>query len=226
VRLGYWWDSGILSSERPGRFRPPLWRLLKRFPADVFRMQSMLLAEWRGSFRGPSEWLWYLSDGGHFENTGVYELIRRRVQFVIVSDAGADPQYCWDDLGLLTQQIREDFAAEFKWIEPAKADPPDWIKAWIKPKSLTVPNGIKRKCESHACLGRITYADSKEVTWILLLKPSLNGDFTQDIQNYGRNEKAFPQQPTYDQIYDDVQWESYRALGEQLSDRVFQSPGA
>ena len=33
----------------------------------------------------------YLTDGGHIENLGIYELLRRRCQLVIAVDAEADP---------------------------------------------------------------------------------------------------------------------------------------
>ena len=117
VRLGYWWDSGIRNEERPGRYPQSLWRRLKRLPVTLFRAQSMLLAEWRARFHGPSRWFWYLSDGGHFEVTGLYEMLRRRLQFMIVSDAGEDPNYQWNDVSLLTQQVREDFGAEIVWVD-------------------------------------------------------------------------------------------------------------
>src|SRR6202007_463182 len=107
--------------ERPGRYPPNLWRRLKRLPSKLLTMQSMLLAEWIASFRGPSEWFWNLSDGGHFEVTGVYELLRRRVPFIILTDAGQDREYRWDDVAMLIQEAREDFGAEISWLTPNRA---------------------------------------------------------------------------------------------------------
>ena len=34
----------------------------------------------------------HLSDGGHFENVGLYELVRRHCRYIVVSDCGADPR--------------------------------------------------------------------------------------------------------------------------------------
>jgi hypothetical protein len=239
VRLGYWWDSGILDSERPGRYPPPLWRRIKRFPNKLFGAQSMLLSEWRARFRGPSQWFWYLSDGGHFEVTGLYELLRRRVPFMIVTDAGEDPEYRWGDVSLLTQQAREDFGAEIEWLDPKSADDgkrlaqwaafpgvPSWIQNWIDPAKIGVLNDIHREGDFHAALGRVTYdgqpyvAGTSKVSWILLLKPSLTSGLTQDILNYAATNGKFPQDPTFDQVFDDIQWESYRALGQQIAKQV------
>jgi len=59
-------------------------------------------------------------------------------------------------------------------------------------------------------------------SWILLLKPSLSKELTEDIVNYGKEHPDFPQQSTFDQVFDDIQWESYRALGEQIGCKVIQ----
>jgi hypothetical protein len=45
--------------------------------------------EWFGTYRLESRYL-NLSDGGHFDNIGVYELLRRRCKYIIVGDAEAD----------------------------------------------------------------------------------------------------------------------------------------
>ena len=275
IRLGYWWDSGILPQERPGRYPPNLWRRIKRYPSKLLTMQSMLLAEWIASFRGPSEWFWNLSDGGHFEVTGVYELLRRRVPFIVLSDAAEDPNYSWGEVALLVQEAREDFCAEIKWIDFKKArkaekkrraaltdqqrqqedtaeaaknkkdriasrwdrvfdalpkdlkalneDKYKWIQNWIQPDSLgTLEEIIDRDSPYHAALASVTYDGKTTDSWILLLKPSLSKELSEDIINYGRDHKDFPQQSTFDQVFDDIQWESYRALGEQIGRRVIQ----
>ncbi|MFY9854100.1 MAG: hypothetical protein WAK26_09520, partial [Terracidiphilus sp.] len=54
----------------------------------------------------------YLSDGGHFENLGVYELVKRRCKFIVACDAGADPDYSFDDLGNAIRKCREDVGVE------------------------------------------------------------------------------------------------------------------
>ena len=47
----------------------------------------------------------YLSDGGHFENLGLYEMIRRRCHVIVLSDAGADPTCTLEDLGNAIRKI-------------------------------------------------------------------------------------------------------------------------
>src|SRR5207244_4535223 len=48
----------------------------------------------------------YLSDGGHFENLGLYEMVLRRCHYIVVIDAGEDPQCSFADLGEAVRKIR------------------------------------------------------------------------------------------------------------------------
>lgn len=117
VRLGYWWDSGIApgkSGTRPQH--PNFLELASRVIAAVLPVQSCLMNEFFARFHGPARRHWYLSDGGHFENTACYELIRRRVPFIICSDAGQDPRYEFADFANLVRKARIDFGAEIQIV--------------------------------------------------------------------------------------------------------------
>ena len=119
VRLGYWWDTHIRAGQRPGRYPPGIWRRLIQAPSIIFRTQRMLLDEWRAYYGGPSQRFWYLSDGGHFEGTGLYELIRRRLPFMIAIDALQDAKYQFQDLSTLIRLAETDFGAHCRWLDPA-----------------------------------------------------------------------------------------------------------
>ena len=54
----------------------------------------------------------YLSDGGHFENLGLYEMIRRRCRWIVVVDAGQDEDCQFFDLGNAIRKARIDLGAE------------------------------------------------------------------------------------------------------------------
>ncbi|WP_166299287.1 hypothetical protein [Bradyrhizobium sp. 2S1] len=62
----------------------------------------------------------YLSDGGHFENLGAYEMIRRRCKFILISDAACDPDFGYEDLGNLVRRVSIDFGERIKFRPPLK----------------------------------------------------------------------------------------------------------
>jgi len=141
----------------------------------------------------------HLSDGGHFENLALYELVRRHCRYIIVSDCGADPQVAFDDFGNAVRRIREDFGVE--------------IEIDLSPLR---PNAA-RLSKQHVAVGTITYdprGDRKDTAILLYLKPTLTGDEPCDITQYRTRNGDFPHESTGDQFYDEAQWESYRRLGE------------
>lgn len=149
----------------------------------------------------------YLSDGGHFDNLGVYELVRRRCYFIVVCDAGADPAYEFGDLGELIRKVRSDFG----------------IRIEIDVSSLRPQAGMAGS-SWHCALGKIHYADVDTRTGVgtlLYLKPSLTGDEPPDVRTYADQHPSFPHQTTVDQFFSESQFESYRALGMHLAQRVF-----
>jgi hypothetical protein len=119
VRLGYWWDSGIPAGSCPATKRPNFLELGSRILSRVLPVQTYLLNEFFARFHGPARRHWYLSDGGHFENTACYELVRRRIPFIICSDAGQDPRYEFADLANLVRKGRTDFGAEIQIVRRA-----------------------------------------------------------------------------------------------------------
>src|SRR5262249_8049069 len=57
----------------------------------------------------------YLSDGGHFENLALYEMVRRRCRFIVVSDAGCDPDFKFEDLGNAVRKIQIDLGVPIRF---------------------------------------------------------------------------------------------------------------
>ena len=209
VRLGWWWQAG--QNDRKAIF--PLWR-----------NQAYLLRELRASFMGKDGAHWYLSDGGHFENTAVFELLRRRLDVVVCCDCGADPDYEFEDLANLMRLARIDFAADFTPVSPAQTPLLSARAADIAPyfamnaADLAASAGNDNKC---ALLYRVTYKNSAQETLLIVLKPRLIKDAPLDIVQYHSGHPDFPQQSTIDQFFDEAQWESYRKLGALIGAKIF-----
>jgi hypothetical protein len=186
-------------------------------------MQELLFSEWRGRFQGPSQQLWYLSDGGHFDVSGLYELVRRGVEFIIATDAAQDSVYNFEAVADLGRIIRQDFGAEIEWVNPVDVDRtqvPRQVSEWIQWENLGTLESIRRKGEHHAALARITYGIDRKPSWLLLLKASLTGDESRDILEYADENPAFPQDATSDQVFNDPQWESYRGIGRHIVQKL------
>ena len=244
IRLGYWWDSGIAAGDRPGRYPSTLLQRLKNLPSALVCAQSILIDELRARFRGPSRRFWYLSDGGHFEVSGTYELIRRRLALIIAVDSDEDPNYLFNNGARIDRIIERDFGAKLTMIDPRTARTaglagwdaiqeavgpraiPPLLVDWLNPDLLCAREEIGRDGPRSACLACLTYSDDvKAASWLVILKPALTGSLPLGIQNYAASHPDFPNQTTTDQFFDDPQWEAYRGLGEQLGSKVFRNQG-
>ena len=141
----------------------------------------------------------YLSDGGHFENLGIYELVRRRCRLIVVVDASADGTLSFDDLGNAIRKCGTDLHVE--------------IDIGVGEIELQRESQFSK---SHCVKGRIRYDKTdrhgKEGT-LLYIKPSLLGTESADLLNYRKTNGTFPHQSTADQWFDETQFESYRSLG-------------
>lgn len=219
VRTGYWWDSGLGDRDRVGfRKRTFLRRFLNLVPR-VLRSQCLLLSEWVGRFSGPWVRYWNLSDGGFFDNTGAYELVRRRVPRLIVCDASADPQHQFESFAEFVRKVRIDFGAEVAPLTTVELDA-------LVPKSirdrLGTPDDLrleKGRSSVHGSLSWVHYqGGSKSI--LLYLKASMTGDEPADVMQYRAVNDEFPHQGTSDQIFDEAQWESYRKLGQHVATGV------
>ena len=223
VRLGYWWDSGIDPAARSGRTMPTWSGRAHLFLAGLLPVQMHLLDEFLARFPGPNSRRWYLSDGGHFENTACYELIRRRVPVIVLCDDGADPDYQFGDLANLIRKARIDFQTEISLLsgEDLTDDPAGRFFGPLPDLRRDPAGGFAQK---HAALARITYPDGSRGV-LVVLKPTLTGEEPLDLLEYRAGHDKFPQEPTSDQFFDEAQWESYRKLGEVVGARFCEALG-
>jgi len=253
VRLGYWWNSGVNPRDREARTKPSPSAWVGATFARLFTAQSYLIDEFLARFHGPARRDWYLSDGGHFENTAAYELIRRRLDFIIVSDAGRDATSTFVDVANLVRKARIDFNAEIEFLrresatDPAQTRPqypvpplnkvvhPELLLVIGEPEDFVPVPGArdpdakepaKPFGSAHALLARVHYLDTDKFSWMLFLKPGLTGDEPEDVLEYQTSQPDFPQESTADQFFNEAQWESYRKLGEHIGNLVFAQPKA
>jgi hypothetical protein len=202
VRLGWWLGNPAIEN-------------IKIYGGEGPRVAiAALLNEMFGQTTDDGNYV-YLSDGGHFENLGIYEMVRRRCRFIVVSDAGCDKEFQFEDLGNAVRKI--------------------WIDLGIR-ISFTGLNVLRDRAREDIvyeaglppffAVGTIDYpaADggaSKPGT-ILYIKPCFHRNRIENVgvRNYAALNADFPHEGTGDQFFSESQFESYRALGFEMTDSV------
>ena len=152
VRLGYWWDSGTPAPAGPLDIGKKQWSPWVTFEAWL-PVQSALLAEMLARTRGTAGQLWNLSDGGHFENMGGYELIRRRLPVIVIVDAEADPDYEFQGLSDLVRKARLDFNAEIKFLSLSQ------LQGRLDARTPVLPESVRRYFGDLGSLRRGRWSD-------------------------------------------------------------------
>ncbi len=192
VRLGAW-------VENPAREHRAIYRM--RFFRRLLRFWPWyLVKELLGVVDSDSR-LVNLSDGGHIENLGVYELLRRGCKLVVASDAGADPDRGFSDLGIALRLARIDLGVQVEF-------PPGAL-------DMLVPDG-KGISRAHVARGRIRYPlgdGTEEIGTFVYVKPGVVSKDPRDVHAYRVLNPDFPHESTVDQFFSEAQFESYRELG-------------
>jgi hypothetical protein len=183
VRLGRWCPNPRKSTWK--RSSPPI---------GLFS----LLAELFGLTNADANYV-YLSDGGHFENLGIYELVRRRCRLIVAVDVASDKKLAFEDLGNAIRKCATDLHVSIE----------------LDVSRMELVNGSDL-CGASCAAGRIHYShvDEDGIDGTLLyIKPAIVGDENADVINYRKAHPDYPHQSTADQWFDEAQFESYRALG-------------
>ena len=199
VRLGWWLGNPTQSAaERSG---PPF--------GLPYTMMELF-----GSTDATNNYV-NLSDGGHFDNMGLYELVRRRCKYIIVCDAEQDDMLSFGGLSTAIRMCRTDFGVEITL---------EFDDIERKPEN-------KHECFSkrHWATGIITYPPAvaggqRPVGKLIYIKSSLTGNEPVDVLGYHKSVPIFPHESTADQWFDESQFESYRRLGLHIADTVFHHP--
>jgi len=180
-----------------------------------------------------------VSDGGHFENLGLYELIRRRPKLVILCDGACDPKFGFGDLNSLRRRIAADFEARIKFEEGH--EPGKLIPRRLKE---VAPDGAgyavdADMAEQGFLLGRIEYAltpeerkkkadgdDYHQDTGVLVyIKTTMVDSVSFGVKAYKGAHHDFPDETTADQFFDEEQFDAYRELGNHLASEMLKETG-
>lgn len=192
IRMGYWLPN-------PRILRNLSWltrRSLQRGPGPKY-----LLKESLGHLDTKGRYI-NVSDGGHIENLGLFELLRRRCKLIIAVDGERDPDMQFGSLVKLLLYARIDLGIEIDIdLEPLRKNEQGFSS-------------------THWVLGTIRYADG-ETGSLLYIKASLTGDEYEYIRNYHSENSLFPHESTAEQFFTEARFEAYRGLGFHIGDQLF-----
>ena len=195
VRLGWWLGNPGPTGETTYKLRAPKFSV------------APVIDEALGLTDDTNKYV-YLTDGGHFENLAIYEMVLRRCHIIVACDGAQDPDYKFADLGNAVRKIRIDLGIPIEFFSmPIRASWPTsnqkgmyWAIAKIR----------------YSCIDGPKAADG----FLLYIKPAVYGTEPSDVLEYKRSFPAFPHQTTADQFFDEPQFESYRVLGSHIVDKL------
>jgi hypothetical protein len=204
VRFGWW----LGNPGRAGDNGLPFWRTYDR---DSPRLSMIPIFQEALGLTDDEAGYVYLSDGGHFENFGLYEMVLRRCRLVVIGDASSDEDYTFQSLGLSIRQIRIDLGVPIKFDK------------------FHITGRSKDGKGTYCAIGKILYSCvdgcSEEMDGtLILIKATLVGDEPRDVLNYASEHTTFPQEFIGDQWFSESQFESYRALGSHIVDALCKEP--
>lgn len=201
VRLGAWLANTNLREPTPEARAGVIDRLRQSGPRPAV---ATLLNDLLGRSDDSSDFV-YLSDGGHFDNLGLYEMLRRRCAQILVVDAGRDQDYAYGDLGHTLQRALIDQGVSVKFVQGIK-----------------VGNGALKPTGAYADIiyAPSTPAGSATGGRLIYLKPWLPDTAPTELQAFKAMKGSFPHETTTDQFFTESDFESYRMLGSWLADTL------
>ncbi|MEM9494344.1 MAG: hypothetical protein AAGC55_34680, partial [Myxococcota bacterium] len=171
-----------------------------------------------------------LSDGGHFENLGLYELVRRRCGVIVVCDGGSDAQSSYSDFLIAVQRIEQDFDATIRFDVQVNdgstfnlSRPEDLIAT---PRKNMYPRGAEYADKGYF-VASIDYGERGGDPWpqkgiLIYLKTTMisSPNLSMKARGYKGANPSFPDESTADQFFDEEQFEAYRELGYRIADQM------
>jgi hypothetical protein len=221
IRLGYWMSNPAPS---PRQSHWPV--ALKKIKDLLIKPNLIYPGMWetfdRMNLHEKADYL-LVSDGGHFENLGLYELVRRRLKLIVVCDGAADPKFTFSDLANAIEKVRSDFGV----IIDVRTDDLEVLKTGRNTAVKERP-GVKTLAERGYLTASIIYpADGgpnpepcggkSECGLLIYLTTTFFPGLSADLGSYREKHPQFPDEPTSDQFFDEKQFEAYRELGYQTA---------
>ncbi len=207
VRLGVWLPNPLWRDRWEATMAPATGGRLRRMLHGIAKFvrtrprPRYLVKEMMGFNTLGSKFL-YVTDGGHYENLGLVELLRRECTLIYCFDASGDHEDTFYTLGEAISLAREELQVEIT-IDPDTMKPPC-------PHAFTPTDVV---------VGRIVYANQRPGI-LVFAKAAVTRDAPWDVRAFRQKDPRFPNHSTADQFFNEQKFEAYRALGAHTASRA------
>ncbi|MEM1401480.1 MAG: hypothetical protein AAGF58_16445, partial [Pseudomonadota bacterium] len=240
LRLGYWlrWDDRFGWFEKLNPFGNHI------SPGLLVALGRLFSARWlTDEITGFRE----ITDGGHFENLGLYELVRRRCGLIVVCDGGQDPSASYASFTAAQRRIEEDFGARIEFDVEIDQHPSNAKKTDMRlsgpqdivmrtPETASFPKDVEFAPRGYF-LATIQYSQSRdrdpkapgcrqqaamgpEKGLLIYLKSTMLDSLKATTKGYRGANEEFPFDPTSNQFFSSVQFEAYRDVGWAMTEQM------
>jgi hypothetical protein len=192
VRLGVWLPNPVVVKARMDGGRP------QRSPRP-----GRLFYEIFGRHPLRSRFL-YATDGGHVENLGLVELLRRNCTTIVAFDASGNAQDRLSTLGEAIAQARSELCIDIQLHSPTE------LTVWDKDTRLNTTDHIT---------GTIHFPNRRKPGLLVFGKAVVTADAPWDVQAYLAKDPEFPTHGTVDQLYTGETFDAYQSLGKFVGNR-------
>jgi hypothetical protein len=224
VRLGAWLPNPAFlaqmkeARDAEGKVRD--WTLpgLPRIRGASFLLREVL------SRHSINERLLLVSDGGHYENLGLVEALRRRCTTIYLADGGGDRPPTAQGLVEAIDLAYSELGVVIELDEPLASEPGSAPPLQPAAPFTTLNAGLSR---TPVMTGKITYPaasglpEGQRVGRLFVARSTLWPEMPYSLLSYAVRHPEFPRDSTGDQWFDDGQFSAYlnlgRAMGKELA---------
>jgi hypothetical protein len=208
------WAHVLTLRESSTEGRQNLSLVLARLQAAVcWRvMQPTLGLLWAEAFGHTSyraTWV-NVTDGGHYDNLGLVEALRREAANIVVLDASGDSPHTWFTLGGAMALARSDAEVDITLDPSEMADNEHGVDPSLRPGQVLRPwaSGTFARPNGHAADGNQTVNGT---LWVCKLGWWDGAPW--DVRAYAEGHQTYPCDPTMQQLYDGAEFDAYHELG-------------
>jgi hypothetical protein len=190
------------------------------------------------------------TDGGHYDNLGLVELLRRRCKLIYCIDASGASQPLADALAGAITLAREELGVEISFTDEVyDLVPGGWdqlkpaasftdlnarlSKNQVAMGSITYPEvacRVEQESGASCCHGKSQQRDEKPgrhkkaYGQIVFAQAALGPDVPYQLLDFPQDDTGFPHDSTGDQFFNASQFDSYQALGHFIGQKAARRP--